>query len=190
LAGFTRRRARSQLSHRTFRYRIFRFNHLAPSSRSGTRSVWVQPREHRIIGACLADGRRRAKLTQQEPAKRLGKPQSFVSDYEDRRRSPPPCSCRCAPARAISRGGPFGALSNERSYREHISRVRDVLRTTPAKNSRKRIEARSPAAPLCPCERRRGYTEIARRAPRPKRSASRASRWRRRARRPDHRALP
>jgi transcriptional regulator with XRE-family HTH domain len=30
----------------------------------------------------LADARRRANLTQQELAKRLGKPQSFVSDYE------------------------------------------------------------------------------------------------------------
>jgi transcriptional regulator with XRE-family HTH domain len=44
--------------------------------------VWVQPQEHKIVGACLADARRRAKLTQQELAKRLGKPQSFVSDYE------------------------------------------------------------------------------------------------------------
>jgi transcriptional regulator with XRE-family HTH domain len=44
--------------------------------------VWVQPREHKIVGTCLADARRRANLTQQELAKRLGKPQSFVSDYE------------------------------------------------------------------------------------------------------------
>ena len=44
--------------------------------------MWVQPREHKIVGACLADARRRANLTQQELAKRLGKPQSFVSDYE------------------------------------------------------------------------------------------------------------
>ncbi len=44
--------------------------------------MWVQPREHKIAGACLADARRRANLTQQELATRLGKPQSFVSDYE------------------------------------------------------------------------------------------------------------
>ena len=44
--------------------------------------MWVQPQEHKIVGACLADVRRRANLTQQELAKRLGKPQSFVSDYE------------------------------------------------------------------------------------------------------------
>ena len=44
--------------------------------------MWVQPQEHKIVGACLADARRRANLTQQELAKRLGKPQSFVSDYE------------------------------------------------------------------------------------------------------------
>ena len=44
--------------------------------------MWVQPREHKIVGACLADARRQENLTQQELAKRLGKPQSFVSDYE------------------------------------------------------------------------------------------------------------
>ena len=44
--------------------------------------MWVQPQEHKIIGACLADARRRANLTQQELAKRLDKPQSFVSNYE------------------------------------------------------------------------------------------------------------
>jgi transcriptional regulator with XRE-family HTH domain len=44
--------------------------------------VWVEPRQHKIVGACLADARRRASLTQQELAKRLGKPQSFISDYE------------------------------------------------------------------------------------------------------------
>jgi transcriptional regulator with XRE-family HTH domain len=44
--------------------------------------VWVQPQEHKIIGACSADARRRANLTQQELAKRLDKPQSFVSAYE------------------------------------------------------------------------------------------------------------
>jgi ribosome-binding protein aMBF1 (putative translation factor) len=46
------------------------------------RPVWVQSQEHKIVGACLADARRWANLTQQELAKRFGKPQSFVSDYE------------------------------------------------------------------------------------------------------------
>jgi transcriptional regulator with XRE-family HTH domain len=46
------------------------------------RRVWVQPKEHKIVGACLADARRQAKLSQQELARRLGKPQSFISDYE------------------------------------------------------------------------------------------------------------
>ena len=44
--------------------------------------MWEQPTKHKIVGACLADARRRANLTQQELAKRLGKPKSFVSDYE------------------------------------------------------------------------------------------------------------
>lgn len=44
--------------------------------------MWVQPSEHKVVGACLAAARRDAKLTQQELAQRLDKPQSFVSDYE------------------------------------------------------------------------------------------------------------
>jgi transcriptional regulator with XRE-family HTH domain len=44
--------------------------------------VWVQPREHKAVGAALAAARERAKLTQQQLAKLLRKPQSFVSNYE------------------------------------------------------------------------------------------------------------
>jgi transcriptional regulator with XRE-family HTH domain len=44
--------------------------------------VWVEPRDHRIVGAALAAARRRANLTQDELAARLGKPQSFVSAFE------------------------------------------------------------------------------------------------------------
>jgi transcriptional regulator with XRE-family HTH domain len=44
--------------------------------------VWVQPKDYAIVGAALADARLRAGLTQQELAKRLRKPQSFVSNYE------------------------------------------------------------------------------------------------------------
>jgi transcriptional regulator with XRE-family HTH domain len=44
--------------------------------------VWVQPKEHEVVGAALAAARERADLTQTELAKLLGKPQSFVSNYE------------------------------------------------------------------------------------------------------------
>ena len=45
--------------------------------------MWVQTEQNKIVvGACLAAARRRANVTQQELAARLGKPQSFVSEYE------------------------------------------------------------------------------------------------------------
>jgi transcriptional regulator with XRE-family HTH domain len=44
--------------------------------------VWVQPREHKLVGAVLAQARERAGLTQVQLAKLLRKPQSFVSSYE------------------------------------------------------------------------------------------------------------
>jgi transcriptional regulator with XRE-family HTH domain len=44
--------------------------------------VWVQPKEYKIVGAALAAARNRASLTQKQLAKRLRKPQSFVSNYE------------------------------------------------------------------------------------------------------------
>jgi transcriptional regulator with XRE-family HTH domain len=45
-------------------------------------ALWVQPEQYKIVGACLAAARRRANVTQDELAARLGKPQSFVSEYE------------------------------------------------------------------------------------------------------------
>jgi transcriptional regulator with XRE-family HTH domain len=45
-------------------------------------AVWVQAEHYKIVGACLAAARRRANVTQDELAARLGKPQSFVSEYE------------------------------------------------------------------------------------------------------------
>jgi transcriptional regulator with XRE-family HTH domain len=45
-------------------------------------ALWVEAEHYRIVGACLAAARRRANVTQQELAARLGKPQSFVSEYE------------------------------------------------------------------------------------------------------------
>jgi transcriptional regulator with XRE-family HTH domain len=44
--------------------------------------LWVEAKQYKIVGACLAAARRRANVTQQELAGRLGKPQSFVSEYE------------------------------------------------------------------------------------------------------------
>jgi transcriptional regulator with XRE-family HTH domain len=43
--------------------------------------VWVQPREHEVVGAALAAARERAGLTQKELAKLLRKPQSFVRGH-------------------------------------------------------------------------------------------------------------
>lgn len=48
--------------------------------------MWVRPREHKVVGACLAAARKRARVTQQQLASRLGKPQSFVSAYENGQR--------------------------------------------------------------------------------------------------------
>jgi transcriptional regulator with XRE-family HTH domain len=44
--------------------------------------VWVQPRDYKLVGAALAAARDRAGLTQQQLARLLRKPQSFVSNYE------------------------------------------------------------------------------------------------------------
>jgi transcriptional regulator with XRE-family HTH domain len=44
--------------------------------------VWVQQREYGEVGAALANARQRAGLTQQQLARRLRKPQSFISNYE------------------------------------------------------------------------------------------------------------
>ena len=44
--------------------------------------MWVQPKEYKVVGAALASARERAGLTQQQLAKLLRKPQSFVSNYE------------------------------------------------------------------------------------------------------------
>jgi len=44
--------------------------------------VWVRPREQKVVGAALAALRQRMVVTQAALARRLGKPQSFVSSYE------------------------------------------------------------------------------------------------------------
>ena len=47
---------------------------------------WVQPEHYQVVGAALAAARQRANMTQVELARRLGKPQSVVSEYENGRR--------------------------------------------------------------------------------------------------------
>lgn len=44
--------------------------------------MWVQQKEYKAVGEALASARISAGLGQQELAKRLRKPQSFVSNYE------------------------------------------------------------------------------------------------------------
>jgi transcriptional regulator with XRE-family HTH domain len=53
---------------------------------AGEAGVWVQPKEHKIVGSVLAGTRERAGLTQVQLAKLLRKPQSFVSSYESGQR--------------------------------------------------------------------------------------------------------
>lgn len=48
--------------------------------------MWVQQKLHKAVGDALTAARERAGLTQQELAKRLRKPQSFVSNYESGQR--------------------------------------------------------------------------------------------------------
>ena len=48
--------------------------------------MWVRPEEQRVVGECLASARQRAGITQRDLAAALGKPQSFVSAYENGQR--------------------------------------------------------------------------------------------------------
>lgn len=47
---------------------------------------WVEPEQYQVVGAVLAAARQRANMTQVELARRLGKPQSVVSGYENGKR--------------------------------------------------------------------------------------------------------
>lgn len=44
--------------------------------------MWLKPQDYKVAGAVLAEVRKAAGVTQQDLAKRLKKPQSFVSSYE------------------------------------------------------------------------------------------------------------
>ena len=44
--------------------------------------MWINPLDHKLVGECLSEVRRRYNFTQIELARKLGKPQSFVSSYE------------------------------------------------------------------------------------------------------------
>lgn len=54
----------------------------ADSRGRGNARVWPSPDDHKVVGAFLSEVRRETNVTQAELAKRLGKPQSFVSAYE------------------------------------------------------------------------------------------------------------
>src|SRR5258707_1105271 len=47
-------------------------------------TVWVDQKQYQAVGATLARARERSGLTQQQLAKLLRKPQSFVSNFERR----------------------------------------------------------------------------------------------------------
>jgi len=49
---------------------------------AGAGAVWVQQKDYIDVGDALAHARERAGLTQQQLARLLRKPQSFVSNYE------------------------------------------------------------------------------------------------------------
>ena len=48
--------------------------------------MWIKPAEQKIVGAVLGAARRAAGLNQAQLAKRLRKPQSFISAYENGQR--------------------------------------------------------------------------------------------------------
>jgi transcriptional regulator with XRE-family HTH domain len=48
--------------------------------------VWIGPEDHAVVGQCLEAVRQQSGMTQTELARRLGKPQSFVSSYESGQR--------------------------------------------------------------------------------------------------------
>jgi transcriptional regulator with XRE-family HTH domain len=48
--------------------------------------MWVRPEDYKRLGAILADVREKKGVTQKELAKRLRKPQSFISAYENGQR--------------------------------------------------------------------------------------------------------
>lgn len=48
--------------------------------------MWVQPIEHKRVGRALAEAREAQDVSQQELARRLKKPQSFISSYENGQR--------------------------------------------------------------------------------------------------------
>jgi transcriptional regulator with XRE-family HTH domain len=48
--------------------------------------MWVQQKDYKAVGAVLTAVREKSKLSQEELAARLSKPQSFVSSYENGQR--------------------------------------------------------------------------------------------------------
>ncbi len=70
-----------QDDYRIYQYRISDLTTFAGGITEAA-AMWVEVEHYKIVGECLAAARRRANDTQHELAARLGKPQSFVSEYE------------------------------------------------------------------------------------------------------------
>jgi hypothetical protein len=65
--------------------RIFRYLDLDCASTASTARrmvVWISPADYLVVGTALATARRHGNITQVELARRLEKPQSFISAYE------------------------------------------------------------------------------------------------------------
>lgn len=54
----------------------------SPRISVGDAVLWIRPKDHRVVGTCLANARKSVNVTQDELAALLGKPQSLVSAYE------------------------------------------------------------------------------------------------------------
>ena len=48
--------------------------------------MWLEQKLYQALGAALVAARENAEITQQDLARRLGKPQSFISNYENGQR--------------------------------------------------------------------------------------------------------
>lgn len=48
--------------------------------------MWIEPKNYKVVGEHLAKLRKEAGVTQEELAARLGRPQPFISTYENGQR--------------------------------------------------------------------------------------------------------
>jgi transcriptional regulator with XRE-family HTH domain len=87
--------------------------------------VWIESEQYRIVGACVAAARRRAKLTQIELAEKLGRTQTFVSEIERGQRRVDVLELLVlAKALGADPLGLFGEIARSAGRSPHISRRR------------------------------------------------------------------